>query len=247
MESQASARVERLYNVPDVVATTVMLTLLANAKRHVVALQERRTTWSDAFFTEVEDEVKKALKDHLGLTPEAARMAATATVVTNFTTMRTDARKLMVDIPTLEGMTADRKTELLTVLGFEEHYTEVAAKKAEALTELLFKIQKNLTAAVRKELTDLGINDKLLGRLLGYADQFTVVRVQQTALKQSEKELTDNAIREFNRLYERVIAIAKVAQDEFKADKSVKQQFVFKRLAASLGQARKAKPEAPAA
>lgn len=245
-KTAGSGRLDRAYNDPDVVMLTGGLTLVEAAKNHVVILQVRRTTWTLGYFTGLEDEIKAAMKDHLGLTPEAARIAATAVVMTNFSTMRTDARKLMVDIENLEGLPADRRTTLLRSLGYDEHYTDVVAKKAEALTELLFKIEKNLTADVRTELTTLGVNDQLLGRLLGYAEGFTKSRVQQTALKLSQKEITDEAIKEFNRLYERIIGISKVAQDEFKKDKSIKQQFSYHAVTSKLQQARKTKPTSPA-
>lgn len=238
-----NGRLERAYNDPDVVMLTSGLAIIEAAKNHVAALQLRRTTWKLPYFTGLEDEIKTAMQDHLGLTPEAARMAATAVVLTNFSTMRTDARKLMVDLQTLEDLSADRRATLLRSLGYDEHYSAVAAKKAEALTEMLFKIKKNLTPEVRTELTTLGVNDGLIGRLIGYAEEFTKSRVQQTALKQSQKELTDGAIREFNRLYEKVIAICRVAQDEFKKDKAVKGQFSYTQTVNKLQQARKPKPE----
>lgn len=243
--STSSDRLERAYNDPDVVMLTGGLTLIEAAKNHVALLQVRRTTWTPAYFDTFEAEVKQAMKDHLGLTPEAARIAATAVVMTNFSTMRTDARKLMVDIQNLEGLSDDRRATLLRSLGYDEHYSDVAAKKAEALTELLFKIEKNLTKEVRDELTSLGVNGQLLDRLLGYAEQFTQSRVQQTALKLSQKEITDAAIKEFNRLYERIIGICRVAQDEFKKDKAVKGQFSYTQTVNKLQQTRKTKPETP--
>lgn len=75
--------------------------------------------------------------------------------------------------------------------------------------------------------------------LFGYADQLKEANVTQESLKETTKEVSDEAVTIFNEIYDEIIGICKIASNYYQYDTLKKEQFTFSKVVANINATRK--------
>ena len=131
--------------------------------------------------------------------------------------------------------TPDRKTEILTQLGFNSYFKlATSSRDQEALIDLLFQYKTNLTPELKTEIVDKGTAEAALDNITDYADTLKNANVSQEGDKGTRKEITNEAIQAFNGVYNSVSSIAIIAAKFYKADPAKKDLFSFNKVSKAL-------------
>ncbi|QYS87212.1 hypothetical protein JJC03_04780 [Flavobacterium oreochromis] len=225
-----STTVTRNYGGKDVDMLIACSTLIENAilyKRH---LQEKRKTWTDEFFSNLQDKISKALEEHLGIDSAKDLRNATSFLETIQVMAENDLAEVKIQI--IEDFKKDsvRKLEILNQLGFSSY------KKGsqEGLVQILYQFKTNLTDALRDELSAKGIDVIVLYNITTYADKLKEANVTQETFKGTRKVMTLEAVTLFNEIYDDVISVAKISAKLFKEEPVKAQLFSYRKIQATL-------------
>jgi len=232
---------QRKYAHKDVDMLISAKTLSANFTDHKTEIVAVRAIWADPFIASFQTRIDNAISNFLGLDPKKDLKLATDQVLFI-------QQKAMEDIAffktNIEADFDNDKTRLnwfLDTFGFTAHLEDIQNKDQEALIELLQKFKKNMTTAIKTEITDKGTSPQLIDDIINNADPLKDANVIQETLKGTSKDLTDEALTEFNEIYAVAIAIGKITAKLFKKDKVKKDKFTFSKLVAELNK----KPKKP--
>lgn len=122
------------------------------------------------------------------------------------------------------------RDQILKTLGYTDYHKQAQAKDQEALVQLLYRFKANLTDELKSEITAKGTDEATLDRISSYADQMASANITQETLKGSSKLITEEAITEFNAIYDEVISIAKIARNFYKGDPAKQDEFSYAKI-----------------
>ncbi len=91
----------------------------------------------------------------------------------------------------------------------------------------------------KETLLEKGTNPVLIDRIIGYADQLKDANVTQETLKETTKEVSDEAVGIFNEIYDEIIGICKIAVSYYQYDTLKKEQLTFSKVIANMNGTRK--------
>ena len=109
----------------------------------------------------------------------------------------------------------------------------------QALVNLLFQFKTNLTPTLNTEILTKGTSQITIDNIIGYANTLKTANIIQETFKGSRKEITDEAIKAFNDIYDQVISIATISSNFYKTEKTKQQQFSFAKVVANLNNQKK--------
>jgi hypothetical protein len=217
----------RLYKAKDVDMLIALSTIVESAIANKAFLQTKRSTWADPFFDDLQTEINQAIQDHLGVDNAKDLRQATQVVIGIQANAIRDLAEVKVqlfedfkDNPTLQ-------TEILTQLGFTTYHKPAQKGDQEALINLLFQFKTNLTPALKAQIEAKGIPAAILNAITAYADTLKDANVTQEGTKGTRKEITSDAINQFNTLYSKVISVSKISTKFYKGNAPLQVQFSF--------------------
>lgn len=236
---------QRYYKTKDVDMLITASTITQSAITNKTFLQSKRSTWADPFFENLEIEIDKAVQTHLGV--DSAKKLREATLIVNNIQANAHPDIAEVKVQIVEDFkdNPSRQTEILNQLGFTTYHKQAQRGDQEALINLLYQFKTNLTPELKTEIVDKGTAELALDGITVYADQLKAANVIQEGTKGTRKEITAEAITEFNKIYNKVISIAKISYKFFKDNQALKDQFSFDNVAKKLNATKKTKPTPP--
>jgi hypothetical protein len=137
---------------------------------------------------------------------------------------------------------SSRLKEILNILGFNKNLRAVQKGDQEALIKLLYTFKKNMTDALKQEITSKGMNPVLIDNIIGYADTVKTANVTQESLKETTKDITREIADVFNTIYNEIIGICKIASNFYQYEPIKKEQFTFSKVVSNMNAARKVTP-----
>jgi hypothetical protein len=223
---------KRAYRVKDVEMLVAAATILESAITNKKALQEKRATWADPFFENLKAEINTVVQTYLGLDNAQELRRATITI----TGLKKEAIMLLAEfkVQVEEDFKSDppRRDEIIKQLGFL-YIPKAQRSDQEALINLLYQFKTNI-AGIEAEIISKGTSKKLIDDIIGHADQLKDADISQEYTKGTRKVSTAEAIQEFNKVYESIISISRIAAKFYKGQAALKSQFVFKKVAKAI-------------
>ena len=217
----------RLYKAKDVDMLIALSTIIESAITNKAFLQTKRSTWADPFFEDLQTEINQTIQNHLGLDNAKDLRQATQVVIGIQANAIRDLAEVKVqlfedfkDNPTLQ-------TEIQNQLGFTAYHKAAQKGDQEALINLLFQFKTNLTPALKAQIEAKGTPAAILNAITAYADTLKDANVTQEGTKGTRKEVTAEAINQFNTIYNKVISVSKISSKFYKGNPPLQQQFSF--------------------
>lgn len=245
MAKKKKTTLKRAYKGKDVEMLTVCDTMIDQAIIYKATLIAKRTTWADPFFPNLKTRIADAFSNYLGI-DNAQQMRDATQIVTGIQQNATrDLAEFKIQVE--EDFKKDKKRlkEILTRLGFTAHHKTAQRGDQEAMIELLLQFKKNMTTTLQNEITAKGTALNLITAIIGYADTLKNSNITQETMKGSRKIITQEAVTEFNEIYNQVISVAKIAAKFFKGDKAKQDLFSYKKGLENLNQTRNTPPQPP--
>ncbi|MDL2224209.1 hypothetical protein LJB92_02730 [Bacteroidales bacterium OttesenSCG-928-M06] len=220
----------RKYPSKDVDMLTVCATIVENAIANQKFLVSKRRNWVEPFFSYLKSRIDNAFKQFLGIDSASEQRKATQTVTKIQTTALNDLAELKIQIE--EDFKGDKpyRDEILKTLGYADYHKQAQARDQEALIQLLYRFRTNLTKELFDEIVAKGTDEATLIQIRTYADQMAEANITQETLKGSRKTITEEALTEFNTIYEEVISIAKIARNFYKGNPAKQDEFSYNKI-----------------
>ena len=233
--------IERIYSTKDIDMLITIDTIIDSAIANKAFLQSKRPTWADPYFDDTKAKINDIVQTYLGIDGAQALRQSTLIVKTIQADALRDMAELKVQILTDFSDQPARKTEILNQLGYTTFYALARTKDQEALISLLFQYKTNLTPTLKTEIENAGTATATLDAITAYADALKGANVTQEGNKGTRKEITNQAITTFNTIYNRVSGIAKIANNFYKGNPALQQQFSFNKVSKTLNKQTKIK------
>ena len=237
-----STTIQRKYKNKDVEMLTAIATIIENAIANKPILQSKRATWADPFFDNLKTQIQTTTDTYLGKDAAQLLRQATQTVLGIQAKAMNDLAEFKIQIQEDFKDTPIQRTEILTQLGFSTYHKMAQKGDQEALVNLLFQFKTNLNLALNDTIVARGTAQETITNIIEYASMLKDANINQETFKGTKKEITDEAITAFNKVYDQVISIAKISSNFFKTEKTKQQLFSFAKVAANLNN----KPSKPA-
>lgn len=225
---------KRNYNTKDVDMLISAGTIIESAIADKVFLQSKRSNWADPFFEDIKTQINKAIEQHLGIDNARELREATQTVIAIQKPALKDLAEAKIQIEEDFKSNPTRQQEILTTLGFKASYNGARTKDQEALINLLYQFKTNLTPALTTEITTAGTSQTTLDTIVSYAETLKNANITQEGTKGTRKEITAQALQEFNNIYDKTISISKIASKFYKDNPAKKDQFSFAKVVKNL-------------
>ena len=229
-----STTIARKYKTKDVEMLTATATIIENAIANKAYLQSKRTTWADPFFEDLKTQIQNTTDTYLGKDAAQQMRQATQIVLGIQAQTLNDLAEFKVQIEQDFKNVPIQKTEILTQLGFTTYHKLAQKGDQEGLVSLLFQFKTNLNPTLNAEIVAKGTAQTTIDNIIGYADALKNANITQETYKGIRKEITDEAIRAFNLIYEQVISIAKISSNFYKNEKPKKELFSFAKVSSTL-------------
>lgn len=230
---------KRNYSYSNVHMCLAALTIAESFKQNLTALSEVRTNWTPEYADELNVKIEETIKNHLGIDPKKGLRAASGML---FALMESAKDDLSIFKVQLEGDFKGEKEkiqEILKNLGFTKNLREAQKDNQEALIELLFTFQLNMTDPLKADICSKGMNPVLIDQISGYALSIKNANINQEGLKETTKEITDETTIALNAIYDEVIKICKIAAKHFKNVPLKKEQFTFSKVVENMSPTKK--------
>lgn len=232
---------KRSYSGKDVDMLITIDTIMNAAVEHQEFLQSKRATWKDPYFPNIIKDIDTTIQTHLGKDNARELRAATQAV----RAIQTPALEHLAEFKVqIEADFQDNKTqrdEILNTLGFKSYNADAKKRDQESLINLLFHFKTNATPDLVEIITEKGTSQELIDKIISYADDLKSKNVIQEGKKGTRKEATQEAIIDFNTVYKKVIAVAKIAANFFKENKAAQEQFSFTKVRNNISNKREEK------
>ncbi len=98
-----------------------------------------------------------------------------------------------------------RKSEVLKELGYTDYFKDAHNDDTEALINLLYQYQKNMTPDLQDELTTVGTPAESVTAPSSYAESLQTANVSQESFKSTKKVTTATTVQAYNDIYKEVI------------------------------------------
>jgi hypothetical protein len=234
--------VKRMYKGKDVDMLMATETIMNSALAHQSFLVTKRVTWTVPFLTAVKDEIEIVLKKHLGIDNAKELRAATSAVKKIQEPALFHLAELKVQIEADFKEDPEVRDELLNTLGYKSYNADAKKYDQEALINLLYQFKTNATPTLIITASSKGANPEIFDKIISFADELKGANVKQEGKKGTKKEITQEAIIDFNGIYNKVIPIAKISANLFKNNPAAKEQFSYSKVKQNLNFTKK-KPD----
>ena len=227
-------KITRIYKVKDVEMLIATATIIENAIANRSFLESKRSTWASPFFDDLKTKIKTTTETYLGKDAAQQMRQSTQVVLGIQKQALTDLSEFKVQVEQDFKSNPIQKTEILTQLGITAFYKMAQKGDQEGLVNLLFQFKTNLNPTLSAEIVAKGTSQSTIDNIVNYAEVLKNANIDQETFKGTRKEITDEAIKAFNEIYESVISVAKIANNFYKTDKIKQQQFSFAKVSATL-------------
>jgi hypothetical protein len=227
-------KITRKYKVKDVEMLIATATIIENAIANRTFLETKRSTWASPFFDDLKTKIKTTTETYLGKDAAQQMRQSTQVVLGIQKQALTDLAEFKVQVEQDFKSNPIQKTEILTQLGITAFYKMAQKGDQEGLVNLLFQFKTNLNPTLNAEIVAKGTSQSTIDNIVNYAEVLKNANIDQETFKGTRKEITDEAIKAFNEIYESVISVAKIANNFYKTDKIKQQQFSFAKVSATL-------------
>lgn len=226
--------VQRSYKTRDVDMLIAASTIIQSAITNKTFLLSKRATWADPYFENLQADIDNAIQNYLGVDSAKELRLASQTVFSIQTKALQDLAEIKVQIVEDFKDNRNHQTEILTQLGFTSYHKEARTGDQEALINLLYQFKTNLTPILKTEIVTKGTPATILEAIVTYADTLKSADITQESNKATRKQITAEAIREFNSIYNRIISISKISNNLYKDNTALKEQFSFTKVSKTL-------------
>ena len=226
--------VKRSYSTKDVDMVIAAETIINSAIANKTYLQTKRSTWADPFFQNIKTQINTAVQTHLGVDNAQQLRQATQVVVAIQANALKDLAEIKIQIIEDFKETPTQQVEILNQLGFTSYHKEAQNRDQEALINLLYQFKSNLSPTLKTEIVNKGTAEQSLDAIITYANTLKDSNILQEGTKGTRKQTTQEAIIEFNSIYNKVVSITKIASKFFKDNPALKQQFSFAKVSKTL-------------
>jgi hypothetical protein len=224
---------QRKYRIKDVDMLVASSTILESAIKNKDVLQQKRSTWRDSFFEDLKTRIDTAIQIYLGY--DTAKELRQATMAING--IKKDALKNLMEfkVQVMEDFKEEelRREEIIKQLGFNDNLEKSRRGDQEALITLLYQFKVNIPP-LQADIVAKGTSPELITAITDYADKMKAANVGQEFTKGTKKEITEEALNEFNDIYNSIISIAKIATTFFKESGALKDQFNFSKVSKAM-------------
>jgi len=211
-------------------------TIVETLKSNLSDLSIARSNWNEEYANQLATKIDNAIENYLGLDKKKELRDTTA----NLAAIQEPAMRDLSFIKTQIEVDFDGEAkEIIKTLGFDKNLRAVQNRDQEALIELLYSFKKGLNNKLRENIIAKGTAPELIDRIIAYADQMKQTNISQETLKETTKELSDEALQEFNNIYDQVIGICKIASSFYQFDTLKKDQFTFTKVVENMNVAKK--------
>jgi hypothetical protein len=229
----------RKYSTKDVDFLITSDTIINSAIANQPFLATKRSTWTVSYFQDIETQIENAIQTYLGIDNAKQLRDASQTVYAIVTPANTILSEVKVQIEEDFKDTPTQKTEILNTLGYTTYFASARRGDQEGLINLLYQFKTNLTPQLATTIVNKGTAQASLDEIISYADQLKNANVIQESAKGTRKEITAEAITEFNAIYDKIISIARIATKFYKDNKPLADQFSFTKVAKNINNTKK--------
>jgi hypothetical protein len=226
----------RVYTGGDAAMLTVMTVLMGVVTQASIKtfLLSKRSNWSAAYFKSLTDAIDAAFKDVLGYDNKTGQTKASKALYDAMDKVRPKLKSFREQVM-IDFEDDKREAEILTSLGFDL-WAKVTKDYQEALVELLSMFSKNMTPALKTEIVGAGIDVSYITDIMGYADIIKNKNVAQEISKKDRKTVTNDGVKQLNKVYLDVIKVTKTATILYTevGDKLTAEKFNYNKTLATL-------------
>jgi hypothetical protein len=229
-----STKIARKYKTKDVEMLTATATIIENAITNKIFLQTKRSTWADPFLENLKTQIQNTTDTYLGKDAGKQMRQSTQIVLEIQKQALKDLAEFKVQIEQDFKTNPNQRAEILTQLGFTNYLKNAQKGDQEALVNLLYQFKTNLNQTLNAEIVTKGTSQTTIDNIVGFANTLKNANINQETFKGTKKEITDEAIKAFNEIYDQVISIAKISSKFYKEEKTKQQLFSFSKVTANL-------------
>ncbi len=228
--------ISRTYKVKDVEMLLASKTIAGTLNENLGDLSIARSNWNETYVSELSSKIDNAIDNYLGLDKKKELRDATA----QLSSLQAPALRDLSFLKTqLEVDFGKEAKEIEKKLGYNKNLRDVQKGDQEALIQLLYTFKKGMNDNLKNQIVEKGTNVALIDRIIGYADQLKEANVTQESLKETTKEVSDEAVTVFNEIYNEIIGICKIASNFYQYDTLKKEQFTFSKVVSNMNATRK--------
>lgn len=231
--------ITRNYSTKDVDFLITADTIINSAIANQPFLETKRSIWKPAFFQDIKTQINNAIETYLGVDNAKALRDASQVVYAIVTPANAILAEVKVQIEEDFKDTPTQKNEILNNLGYTSYFGEARRGDQEGLINLLYQFKTNLSPELTTTIVNKGTAQASLDEIISYADQLKNANVTQEGAKGTRKEITNEAIIEFNNIYDKIISIARIASKFYKNNKPLADQFSFVKVAKNINNTKK--------
>lgn len=226
----------RNYKVKDVEMLLASKTIVQTLSENLEDLSIARSNWTETYASELSTKVDDAIDNYLGLDKKKELREATSKLSSIQAPALRDLSFLKTQVEVDFGKQAK---EIIKKVGYDKNLRGAQQGDQEALIQLLYSFKKGMNDTLRTQIVEKGTNPDLIDRITGYANQLKEANVTQETLKETTKEVSDEAVTIFNEIYDEIIGVCKIASNFYQYDTLKKEQFTFSKVVANMNATRK--------
>jgi len=214
------------YKLIEVASAT--LTLCDNFAEEQDALVAVRSTWAPPFIDNLRTRANSAIDTYLGRDALKGQREATQKVRA-IQQLAANNLKLLKDQLGID-YSGDALKNLLDSLGYTRFMPAVKDGKQEDTIQMLAQFKQNMTGDLKAELVANGTSAALIDETVAQAATLKEANTLQETLKSSHPVVSQEAVTEFNAIYQQAIGICKIARRVFLGNPEKQARFTFSRL-----------------
>lgn len=219
-------------------------TIATGFSANIQTLSQVRSNWTPEYATDLLNRTDQTIDKYIGADPKMDLLDASA-------------KLYAIQLPALRDLTSfkiqvevdfpDEASLILRTLGFNRFFRRARNLSQEDLIANLADFREGMTDELKTKLTSKGLSPELIVKIIGYADSARDANAQQEMLKESTKEITEEAKSAILDIYNEVIGICKIARGCFRYDPVLKNQFSFAKVVRNMSTspAQTSTPEEP--
>lgn len=201
---------QRAYAGKDVEMLLVLKVMIGHAISIKDPLIEERPIWKDPFFENTNNRIDQAFSNYLGIDNALDLREATQLLLSISETATDALSKVKVQIEEDFRKKPQRREAILQTLSINRFYRDANRGDQEALIQLLYTFEKNLTPALKTEIVEAGTNIKWLNVIIDQAILLRNANVTQETAKDLRKSASADKVEALNELYLDVKGIAAI-------------------------------------
>jgi len=229
----------RDYRYKDVDMLMASKTVAESFGANISELSTVRKNWTHNYAAELNHRIDNAIESFLGIDPKREWREATAHItaihypaVRDLSFFKTQVEDDFEKHPAMQG-------DIFKSLGFTKSFRSTQKGNIEALAELLSTFKRNMNEELRTIVTSLGLNPTLIDTIIGYANIFAETKVSQDSLMETTKEITPEGVAVFNRIYNDIVDVCRIASEYYHFEPHKKELFTFSKVMDSLDETRR--------